>query len=111
MVEQSVPFIEFVFFICAANLPILLFALPFVVIALRRLTRSWLRIVVLSISWALANTLTALALTLSEHFNSITGNGLLDFYTPALTAALITTAPLFLLRHKGVPTAHSRDES
>jgi hypothetical protein len=111
MEEQNVPFVEFVFVICAANLPILLLALFFVVIALRKLTISWLRIVVFSIPWALVSNLTALALILSGYFSSITGNGLLDFYTPVLIATLITTAPLFLLRRKEAPTLHSRDEA
>ncbi len=111
MTEQSVPFLEFVFFICTANLPILSLALFLVVIALRRVTKSWLRVVTFSICWALTSTLTTLVFTFWGRFNSIISNGLLAFYTPALIATFITTAPLFLLRRKEVPISHSRNEA
>lgn len=112
MEERSITLLDFASLLFAISLPVLLFALFTVTPMLRRFTSSWLRIGLLVALWIFMNFLATTVLWLVAGYLELSfGNSFLNFLWPILITALITTAPIFLLRRKEALTSHLRDKA
>ena len=113
MTEQiSIPLSEFSLFVFVLSSPTFFLALFLAVFALRKRDRSWMFCGVWVALGIVANPLITIVLWLGVgHVAARLPTGGAAAFIPALIAALLTTAPAFLLRRKKLPALHSRNES
>lgn len=114
MTEQSIPFLEFCWFLVAISLPVFLMGLASFACMLRWRKVSWFRVLTILPLWLLAaaflTIVLCIAMTMAD-FNWHFKYDYLMIFTPALIATLITTIPAYWLSKHLMETTIKMDNA